>query len=65
MTMYYFMQVQIIMFAMSITKDEVSDLIKVNNQQSMDSFKDLIQDTAGHIKKANRDAAGLQMDLWE
>lgn len=53
------------MFAMSITKDEVSDLIKVNNQQSMDSFKDLIQDTAGHIKKANRDAAGLQMDLWE
>ena len=46
---------------MSITKDKVSDLIKVNNQQLMDSFKDLLQGTVGQIKRANEDAADLQM----
>ena len=46
---------------MSITKDEVSDLIKLNNQQMMDSFKVLLQDTVGQIKRANEDAADLQM----
>ena len=49
------------MSAMSITKDEVSDLIKLNNQQLMDSFKDLLQDTVGQIKRANEDAADLQL----
>ena len=49
------------MSAMSITKDEVSDLIKLNNQQMMDSFKVLLQDTVGQIKRVNEDAADLQM----
>ena len=49
------------MSAMSITKDEVSDLITFNNQQMMDSFKALLQDTVGQIKRANEDAADLQM----
>ena len=49
------------MSAMSITKDEVSDLIKLNNQQMMDSFKVLLQDTVGQIRRANEDAADLQM----
>ena len=46
---------------MSITKDEVSDLITFNNQQMMDSFKALLQDTVDQIKRANEDAADLQM----
>ena len=46
---------------MSVTKDEVSDLITLNNQQMMDSFKALLQDTVGQIKRANEDAADLQM----
>lgn len=46
---------------MSVTKDEVSDLITLNNQQMMDSFKVLLQDTVGQIKRANEDAADLQM----
>ena len=49
------------MSVMSITKDEVSDLITSNNQQMMDSFKALLQDTVGQIKRANEDAADLQM----
>jgi len=46
---------------MSISKDEVSDLITANNQQLMNSFKDLLQDTVGQIKRANEDAADSQM----
>ena len=46
---------------MSVTKDEVSGLITLNNQQMMDSFKVLLQDTMGQIKRANEDAADLQM----
>ena len=46
---------------MSVTKDEVSDLITLNNQQIMDSFKVLLPDTVGQIKRANEDAADLQM----
>ena len=46
---------------MSITKGEVSDLITFNNQQMMDSFKALLQDTVGQIKRANEEAADLQM----
>lgn len=46
---------------MSISKDEVSDLITANNQQLMNSFKDLLQDTVGQIKQANEDAADSQM----
>ena len=49
------------MSTMSITKDEVSDLITFSNQQIMDSFKALLQDTVGQIKRANEDAADLQM----
>ena len=49
------------MSVMSITKDEVSDLISSNNQQMMDSFKTLLQDTVGQIKRANEDAADFQM----
>ncbi|XP_068672001.1 uncharacterized protein [Montipora foliosa] len=48
------------MSVMSITKDEVSDLITSNNQQMMDSFKALLQDTVGQIKRANEDAADLK-----
>ena len=46
---------------MSISKDEVSELITANNQQLMSSFKDLLQDTVGQIKRANEDAADSQM----
>ena len=46
---------------MSISKDEVSELITANNQQLMNSFKDLLQDTVGQIKRANEDAADSQM----
>jgi hypothetical protein len=46
---------------MSISKDEVSDLITANNHQLMNSFKDLLQDTVGQIKRANEDAADSQM----
>ena len=46
---------------MSISKDEVSELIIANNQQLMNSFKDLLQDTVGQIKRANEDAADSQM----
>ena len=46
---------------MSVTKDEVSDLVTLNNKQMMDSFKVLLQDTVGQIKRANEDAADLQM----
>ena len=49
------------MSVMSITKDEVSDLITSNNEQKMDSFKALLQDTVGQIKCANEYAADLQM----
>ena len=49
------------MSVMSITKDEVSDLISSNNQQILDSFKTLLQDTVGQIKRANEDAADFQM----
>ena len=47
---------------MSISKDEVSDLITANHQL-MNSFKDLLQDTVGQIKprRANEDAADSQM----
>ena len=46
---------------MSITKDEVSDLIALNNQQMMESFKVLLQVTVGQIKRANKDTADLRM----
>ena len=47
--------------AMSITKKEVSDLIKAKNEQFMSSFKDLLDDTVGQIKRANEEAADPQM----
>jgi len=36
---------------MSVTKDEVSDLIKANNNKLMSSFKDLLSDTIQQIKR--------------
>ena len=49
------------MSVMSIIKAKVSELITSNNQQMMDSFKTLLQDTMGQIKHANKDAADFQM----
>ena len=46
---------------MSVSKDEVSDLIRENNKQLMDSFKDLLADTVGQIKRSNEDSAEQQM----
>lgn len=53
------------MCAMSITKDRVLDLVKLNNQQLNDSFTDWLQDTVGQIKWANEDAADLQLGRLE
>ena len=49
------------MSVMSIIEDKVSELITSNNQQMMDSFKTLLQDTMSQIKHANKDAADFQM----
>jgi len=38
---------------MSVIKDEVSDLIKANNDKLMPFFKDLLNDTIQQIKRAN------------
>ena len=46
---------------MSVTKDEVSDLIKANNDQLMTSFQELLKDTAGQAKRANKTSAEQQM----
>ena len=46
-----------------MSKDEVSDLIQENNikKQLMDSFKDLLTETVGQIKRANEYLAEQQM----
>ena len=46
---------------MSVTKDEVPDQLKVNNVQLIASFKELLKDTAGQIKRANDTSAELPM----
>ena len=46
---------------MSVTKDEVPDKVKVNNVQLIASFKELLKDTAGQIKRANDTSAELPM----
>ena len=46
---------------MSVTKDEVPDKFKVNNVQLIASFKELLKDTAGQIKRANDTSAELPM----
>ena len=47
---------------MSVTKDDVIDLIKANNYQLMASFKELlIKDNAGQIKRANETSPEQQM----
>lgn len=46
---------------MSVSKDEVSDLIRENNKQLMDSFKDLLAQSVGQIKRSNEDSAEQQM----
>ena len=45
----------------SVSKDEVSDLIEENNKQLMDSFKVLLTETVGQIKRANEYLAEQQM----
>ena len=45
----------------SVSKDAVSDLIQENNKQLMDSFKDLLTETVGQIKRANEYLAEQQM----
>ena len=46
---------------MSVSKDEVSDLIRENNKQLMDSFKDLLAQSVGQIKRSNEGSAEQQM----
>ena len=46
---------------MAVSKDDVSDLIQVNNENLMGSFKDLLKETVGQIKHANEDSVELQM----
>ena len=46
---------------MSVTKDEVSDLIKANNNQLMSSFKDLLSDSIQQIKRTNDTKAEEQL----
>ncbi len=46
---------------MSVTKEQVSDLIKANNDQLMSSFKDLLGDTIQQIKRANDTKAEEQL----
>ena len=43
---------------MSVTKDEVSDLIQANNIQLMASFKELLMDTAGFVHNQEK-------SVWE
>ena len=43
------------------TKDEVSDLIKANNDHIMASFQKLLKNTAGQAKRANKTSAEQQM----
>ena len=49
------------MSSASVSKDEVSDLIRENNKQLMDSFKDLLAQCVGQIKRSNEDSAKQQM----
>ena len=46
---------------MSVTKDEVSYLIQAKNVQLMASFKELLTNTAGQIKRANETWTEQQM----
>ncbi|KAJ7384020.1 hypothetical protein OS493_024032 [Desmophyllum pertusum] len=46
---------------MAVSKDDVSELIQVNNENLMGSFKDLLKETVGQIKHANEDSVELQM----
>ena len=46
---------------MSVSKDEVSDLNRDNNKQLMNSFKGLLPETVGQIKRSHKDLAEQQM----
>ena len=46
---------------MSVTKDEVPNDTKGNNDQLITSFKELLNDTAGQIKRTNDTSAELTM----
>ena len=51
----------LVVCVMSVSKDEVSVFIRENNKQSMDSFKDLLAETVGVIKRSNEDSTEQQM----
>ena len=46
---------------MAVSKDEESDLIKANNDNLMASFKNLLKETIGQIKRANENSSELQI----
>ena len=46
---------------MTVTRDEVCDLIQASNVQLMASFKELLTDIAGQIKRANETSTEQQM----
>ena len=48
-------------FSISVSRDEVSELITANNVHLMSNFKELLKDTVGKIKRANETSAELQM----
>ena len=48
---------------MSVTKDEVPDQTKVNNDQLIASFKELLRDTAGQIQRADDTSVELPMKV--
>jgi len=44
----------LVLVSCRLPKTEVSDLIKANNEQLMASFKELLKDTEGQIKRATK-----------
>ena len=52
----------VVFCVMSVSKDEeVSDLNRENNKQLMNSFKNLLAETVGEIKRSHKDSAEQQM----
>ena len=52
-----------VVLVMSVTKDEVPDQIKVNNDQLIASFKELLRDTAGQNQRADDTSVELPMKV--
>ena len=51
----------VVFCVMSVSKDEVSDLNRENNKQLMNSFKNLLAETVGQIKRSHKDSAEQPM----